>query len=108
MKLSGASYSNEPTFTLCCVCPPASSTTQGVKADVLFFDRKPAAEKPWTDKLWIYDLRTNKHFTLKENSLKRSNLHDFVACYNPKNRHERKPADRLRSFTYQELTSAIN
>jgi type I restriction enzyme M protein len=26
-----------------------------------------------------------------------------VACYNPKNRHERKPADRFRSFTYEEL-----
>ena len=38
---------------------------QGVKANVLFFDRKPASETPWTEKLWIYDLRTNKHFTLK-------------------------------------------
>ncbi len=60
---------------------------QGVKANVLFFDRKPAQEKPWTQKLWIYDLRTNLHFTLKENTLKRSDLDDFVACYNPKNRH---------------------
>jgi type I restriction enzyme M protein len=77
---------------------------QGVKANVLFFDRKPAAEKPWTEKLWIYDLRTNKHFTLKENPLKRSDLDDFVACYNPKNRHERKPADRFRSFSYEVLT----
>ena len=76
---------------------------QGVKANVLFFDRKPAAEKPWTEKLWIYDLRTNKHFTLKESPLKRSDLDDFVACYNSKNRHERKPADRFRSFTYEEL-----
>jgi hypothetical protein len=42
-----------------------------VKANVLFFDRKPAQEKPWTEKLWIYDLRMNKHFTLKENTLKR-------------------------------------
>jgi type I restriction-modification system DNA methylase subunit len=57
---------------------------QGVKANVLFFDRKPAAEKPWTEKLWIYDLRTNKHFTLRENPLKRSDLEDFVSCYNPK------------------------
>jgi type I restriction enzyme M protein len=64
---------------------------QGVKANLLFFDRKPAAEKPWTEKLWIYDLRTNKHFTLKENPLKRSDLDDFVVCYNAKNRHERKP-----------------
>ena len=76
---------------------------QGVKANVLFFDRKPAAEKPWTDKLWIYDLRTNKHFTLKENPLKRSDLDDFVACYNPKNRHERKESERFKSFTYEEL-----
>jgi type I restriction enzyme M protein len=77
---------------------------QGVKANVLFFDRKPAAEKAWTEKLWIYDLRTNKHFTLKENPLKRSDLDDFVACYNPKNRHERKESERFKSFTYEELT----
>lgn len=63
-----------------------------MKANVLFFDRKPAQEKPWTEKLWIYDLRTNKHFTLKENTLKRSDLDDFVACYNPKNRHKRREA----------------
>src|SRR2546427_6224192 len=77
---------------------------QGVKANVLFFDRKPAAEKPWTEKLWIYDLRTNKHFTLKENPLKRSDLDDFVACYNPKTRHERKESERFKSFSYEELT----
>src|SRR2546421_1454848 len=76
---------------------------QGVKANVLFFDRKPAAEKPWTTKLWIYDLRTNRHFTLKENPLKRTDLDDFVACYNPKNRHERKESDRFKSFTYEDL-----
>lgn len=77
---------------------------QGVKANVLFFDRKPAQEKPWTQKLWIYDLRTNLHFTLKENTLKRSDLDDFVACYNPKNRYQRKESERFKSFTYEELT----
>jgi len=76
---------------------------QGVKANVLFFDRKPAHEKPWTQKLWIYDLRTNLHFTLKENTLKRSDLDDFVACYNAKNRHQRKESERFKSFTYDEL-----
>ncbi|MGH8100852.1 MAG: HsdM family class I SAM-dependent methyltransferase, partial [Chthoniobacterales bacterium] len=83
---------------------------QGVKANVLFFDRKPAAEKSWTEKLWIYDLRTNKHFTLKENPLKRTDLDDFVACYNPKNRHERKPTwseqnpqGRWRAYDYDVL-----
>src|SRR5579872_3065345 len=76
---------------------------QGVKANVLFFDRKPAEEKPWTQKLWIYDLRTNLHFTLKENTLKRTDLDDFVACYNPKNRLNRKESDRFKSFAYDDL-----
>src|SRR5262249_38913573 len=47
---------------------------QGVKANVLFFDRKPASAKPWTQKVWIYDFRTNQHFTLKTNQLKREDL----------------------------------
>ncbi len=76
---------------------------QGVKANVLFFDRKPAQEKPWTRKLWIYDLRTNLHFTLKENTLKRSDLDDFVARYNPRNRFDRQETERFKSFTYEEL-----
>jgi type I restriction enzyme M protein len=76
---------------------------QGVKANVLFFDRKPAQEKPWTQTLWIYDLRTNQHFTLKENPLKREHLDDFVAAYHPKNRHARKETERFKSFTYDEL-----
>jgi type I restriction enzyme M protein len=77
---------------------------QGVKANVLFFDRKPAADKAaWTERLWIYDLRTNLHFTLKENPLKRSDLDDFVRCYHPKNRHERQESERFKSFTYDEL-----
>ncbi len=76
---------------------------QGVKANVLFFDRKPAQEKPWTQKLWIYDLRTNMHFTLKENTLKPSDLVDFAACYNRKNRNSRKESERFKCFTYEEL-----
>jgi type I restriction enzyme M protein len=76
---------------------------QGVKANVLFFDRKPASETPQTDKLWIYDLRTNKHFTLKESTLAYKDLEDFVACYNPKNRHERKETDQFKAYTYNEL-----
>jgi type I restriction enzyme M protein len=76
---------------------------QGVKANVLFFDRKPASETPWTKTLWIYDFRTNQHFTLKTKPLKRADLDDFVACYNPENRHERKAAERFRAFEYDEL-----
>ena len=57
-----------------------------------------------TTKLCIYDLRTNLHFTLKENTLKRSDLDDFVACYHQKNRHGRKESERFKCFTYEELT----
>ena len=76
---------------------------QGVKANVLFFDKKPASDRHWTDKLWIYDFRTNKHFTLKTGTLKYEDLKDFIKCYNPENRHRRKETERFKSFTYDEL-----
>ena len=76
---------------------------QGVKANVLFFDRKPASETPWTEKLWIYDLRTNKRFTLKTKQMRYDALRDFVACYNPDNRHDRQETERFKSFSYDEL-----
>ena len=85
---------------------------QGVKANVLFFDKRPASEVPQTKKLWIYDLRTNMHFTLKTDSLKREDLDDFVKCYNAGNRHQRKAAwseknleGRWRAYSYQELVA---
>jgi len=76
---------------------------QGVKANVLFFDRKPGREEPWTEALWVYDLRTNKHFTLKENPLRREHLDDFVACYRPNDRHNRAEIDRFHRFSYSGL-----
>ena len=76
---------------------------QGVKANVLFFDRKPAGEEHWTKDLWIYDLRTNRRFTLKTNPLSRADLDDFVACYNADNRLERQETERFRRFSYEDL-----
>jgi type I restriction enzyme M protein len=76
---------------------------QGVKANVLFFDRKPASETPWTKKLWIYDFRTNEHFTLKTNPLKRADMDDFVARYHAENRHTRKETERFKSFSYEDV-----
>ena len=57
---------------------------QGVKANVLFFDRKPGRAEPWTTKLWVYDLRTNQHFTLKQNQMARADLDEFASLYQPK------------------------
>ena len=83
---------------------------QGVKANVLFFDARPARQEPWTKKLWVYDLRTNMHFTLKTNPMKREDLDEFVACFNPEKRTDRReswseanPEGRWRSFDYQEI-----
>lgn len=76
---------------------------QGVKANVLFFDKRPAREDPWTELLWVYDLRTNKHFTLKQNPLRRCDLDDFVAAYCPGGFHERIESERWKSFSYEDL-----
>ncbi len=76
---------------------------QGVKANVLFFDKKPGREEPWTRDLWIFDLRTNQHFTLKQNPLTSHALADFVAAYNPDDRHNRVESERFRKFSYDEL-----
>jgi len=83
--------------------PPGIFYAQGVKANVLFFDRKPASETPWTQKLWMYDLRTNKRFTLKTMPMRDADLQDFIKCYHPENRHERKETERFRPFSYDEL-----
>ena len=76
----------------------------GVKANVLFFDKRGAGDRPWTERLWVYDLRTNQHFTLKQNQLRREHLQDFVDCYLPeKARSERVETERFKPFTYDDL-----
>ncbi|HEV2295268.1 MAG TPA: class I SAM-dependent DNA methyltransferase [Tepidisphaeraceae bacterium] len=83
---------------------------QGVKANVLFFDARPAQEAAWTKRLWVYDLRTNMHFTQKERPMRRADLDEFVQCYNPGNRYQREATwsdsnaeGRWRSFECDEL-----
>ena len=98
---------------ICCLVP-AGARRLNVR-DVLFFDKKPASETPWTKKLWIYDLRTNKHFTLKTNPLKRDDLDEFALLYNPANRYDRKatwsaetPEGRWRAYEDDELIARDN
>lgn len=83
---------------------------QGVKANVIFFDNRPASPDPQTGQVWFYDYRTNVHHTLKQKPLSESHLEDFVACYNPAARHDRKatwseetPDGRWRAFSRDEL-----
>lgn len=82
----------------------------GVKANVLFFDKKEGRPKPWTERLWVYDLRTNKHFTQKQSPIMRRDFDEFVGCYRPGATHKRKPTwseanpeGRWRCYPYDEI-----
>jgi len=78
--------------------------SQGVKANVLFFDRASPSERVETEALWVYDLRTNQRFTLRERPLKSADLDDFIASYRGKyDRHKREPSERFRKFDYEDL-----
>ena len=78
--------------------------SQGVKANVLFFDHAPAGESIATEALWVYDLRTNQRFTLRERPLKRVDLEEFVTAYGKKHRqHERVESERFHRFSYEDL-----
>ncbi len=85
---------------------------QGMKANIVFFDRKPGAKEPWTRKVWVYDLRTNKHFTLKTRRMTRGDLDEVVECYRPGERQKRKPTwsekkreGRWRASSYDEIVA---
>jgi type I restriction enzyme M protein len=78
---------------------------QGVKANVVFFDAKPKDGKVHTSGVWFYDLRTNKHFTLKTRQLRREDLQDFIDCYNPENRYLRTKTERFQLYTYEALVA---
>ena len=87
----------------------------GVRANVLFFDNKPAAKNIWTKNIWFYDYRTNIKHTLKENPLKFEHLKEFIKCYNPENLNkrkptwsEKKPSGRWRKYTYNEIAQRDN
>lgn len=83
----------------------------GVKANVLFFDNRPASKKSATKEVWYYDYRTNVHHTLKRKTMRIEDLQDFIQCYCPRERHKRKetwhpdksPEGRWRKFSYDEI-----
>lgn len=75
----------------------------GVKANVLFFDKKPQAKTPATKELWIYDLRSERSFSLRQNLISSEDLADFIRCYHAADRSKRKETPHFRRFTYADL-----
>ena len=81
---------------------------KGVKANVIFFENKPASEEAHTEEVWYYDLRTNKHFTLKRNPISFEDFEDFIDCYKPGNREAREETERFKRYEYEELIERDN
>ncbi|SHG17072.1 type I restriction enzyme M protein [Fodinibius roseus] len=82
----------------------------GVKANVIFFDAKPASKEAQTKEVWIYDYRTNVHHTLKRKPMTYEHLKDFIECYKPGKRHKREETwgednedGRWRKYSYEEI-----
>ena len=81
-----------------------------MKKRVQLFDKKPASAKMQTKDVWIYDFRTNIHFTLKQNPMTDKDLEDFINCYNPENIKKRQetwsednPDGRFRKFSAKDI-----
>ncbi len=82
---------------------------QGVKTNVLFFDRgKKDTEN--TKEVWIYDLRSNMPSFGKTNPLQKSHFEEFIECYQAGHQQDRKetysdenPEGRWRKYTYEEI-----
>jgi type I restriction enzyme M protein len=77
----------------------------GVKANVLFFDKRPLAKTPATRDLWVYDLRSERSFSLRQNPIVTSDLTDFIHCYQADDRSGRKETERFRRFTHAEIVA---
>lgn len=83
---------------------------QGVKSNVIFFDKKKQSESKRKSDIWFYDYRTNIHHTPKKNTIALEHLTDFISCYHPKDRSKRKETwnannseGRWRKYTYDEI-----
>lgn len=82
----------------------------GVKTNVLFFDKGEA-----TKDIWIYDYRTGIKHTMATKPMTRAHLQDFVDCYCSGHEQDRKqtysevePNGRWRCFTEEEVKKSDN
>ncbi len=75
----------------------------GVKVNVLFFDKKPVTMTPATKEVWVYDLRSNRNFSLRQNPIRPEDLTEFIQCYCADDRTQRKETPHFRRFKYSEI-----
>jgi type I restriction enzyme M protein len=75
----------------------------GVKANVLFFDKRPPTGGPATSEIWVYDLRSSRVFSLRQNPIAPDDLTDFIHSYHADNPSKREETARFRRFTFSEV-----
>jgi len=76
----------------------------GVKANVLFFDKKRGDSRlPATKEVWIYDLRSQRRFSLRQNPIKSDDLSDFISSYCVAGRKRRVESAHFRRYTYSDI-----
>jgi type I restriction enzyme M protein len=80
----------------------------GVRVNVLFFDKKPVTKTPATKELWVYDLRSNRSFSLRQNPIGNADMTDFIQCYSPDDLTRRKETVHFRRFEYSEIIARDN
>ncbi len=80
----------------------------GVKTNVLFFDKGTP-----TKEIWVYDYRTGIKHTMATKPMTRAHLDEFVECYCSGHQEDRKPTysknnpnGRWRCFTEEEVKKA--
>jgi type I restriction enzyme M protein len=77
----------------------------GVKANVIFIDKKPAAKTPSTKEIWVYDLRSSKKFSVRQNPIEQADLTDFIRCYCADDPTKRRETAQFRRFKYSEIVA---
>lgn len=77
----------------------------GVKANVLFFEKARPNTRPGTRSIWIYDLRSDRSFSIRQKPIQPEDLKDFVTCYSANDRARRQETPSFRRFTYSEITT---
>ena len=74
-----------------------------VKANVLFFDRRVGARSVATRGVWVYDLRSSRKYSLRQNPITSDDLRDFVRSYRPNDRRQRRETSVFRYFEYDDI-----
>jgi type I restriction enzyme M protein len=82
--------------------PPGLFYAAGVKSNVIFFDKPVSSSSAPAECVWVYDLRSDKRFSLRTKPLQAEDLQEFVTLFKA---DRRDGGERHRSFATSEVIS---